>query len=129
MNAEQSASYYTDYFRALRDRKARELFDRVDARLLRQAIKKQTDNTRKAQLELIQANWTALQAWVFGVNVLDEREHQRKRIVGMIPLREDVLQMLLDTGWSWGGNWQAEKDYMHFEDTEALQQVKRNKSR
>jgi hypothetical protein len=127
LDAERNAPYYTEYFRSLRDQKARELFDRVDARLLRKAIKTQTDGVKKTQLELIHANWTALHAWIFGVDVLDEREHTSKRIAGMIPLREDVLQMLLDTGWSWGGDWQAEKDYMHFEDTEALQQVKRDR--
>ncbi len=31
--------------------------------------------------------------------------------------------MFLDTGWDWGGDWQAEKDYMHFEDTRPCDQV------
>jgi hypothetical protein len=129
LSAEKSAPFYADYFRSLRDQKARALFAQIDARLLRRAVKEQTDDIRKAQLELVQANWTTLQAWIFGVDVHDERERQQKRLVGMIPLREDVLQMFLDTGWSWGGDWKAEKDYMHFEDTEALQQVKRDRNR
>ncbi len=56
------------------------------------------------------------------MTVHDKQENRDKRIVGMIPLREDVLKMFRDTGWKWGG-WESEKDYMHFEDADALKQV------
>lgn len=128
ISAERNAPFYAAYFRSLREQKTRALFARIDARLLRQAIQRETDGVRKTRLELALASWTALQAWIFGIDVRDERAQQQKRIAGMIPLREDVLQMFLDAGWSWGGDWKAEKDYMHFEDTEALQQVKRSRA-
>lgn len=25
------------------------------------------------------------------------------------------IKYLLNTGWSWGGNWSSSKDYQHFE--------------
>ncbi len=115
---------YTDYFRGLREKKARELMDGVDSKMLSKAIQAQKDSKKKAQLQLIQSNWGALRAWLFGVTVRDEREEKDKRIVGMIPLHEDVLRMFLDTGWEWGGDWKTEKDYMHFEDRVALDQVR-----
>jgi hypothetical protein len=116
-------SYYAGYFRNLREQKALELVDRIDTKMLSDAIKSQRDSLKKTQLQLIQANWQALRAWLFGVAVRDTREKKQKRIVGMIPLREDVLKMFLDTGWDWGGNWKSEKDYMHFEDHQAIAQV------
>jgi D-alanyl-D-alanine dipeptidase len=123
LNAEKNVGYYADYFRNLREQKARELFDRIDSKMLSKAIKSQKDPDKKTQLQLIQSNWGALRAWLFGVTVRDEREKKDKRIVGMIPLREDVLRMFLNTGWKWGGDWDQEKDYMHFEDPDALKHV------
>jgi hypothetical protein len=114
---------YTGYFRELREKKARELMDSIDSKMLSNAIKAQKDPDKKARLQLIQSNWGALRAWLFGVTVRDEREKNDKRIVGMIPLHADVLRMFLDTGWKWGGDWKDEKDYMHFEDEDALKQV------
>jgi hypothetical protein len=121
--AEKNVGYYAEYFRGLREQKARELFDRIDDKMLSKAIKAQKDPMKKARLQLIQSNWPALRAWLFGATVRDKQENQDKRIVGMIPLREDVLKMFLDTGWKWGGDWESEKDYMHFDDTDALKQV------
>ncbi|WP_199351165.1 M15 family metallopeptidase [Haliangium ochraceum] len=120
---EKNLAYYEAYFRELRQQKARELFERVDGKMLREAIAAQTDPDKKAQLQLVLANWKALRAWLFGVTVRDKREKQDKRIVGMIPLHEDVLRLFLETGWDWGGDWRHEKDYMHFEDRQALAQV------
>jgi D-alanyl-D-alanine carboxypeptidase len=120
---EKNVGYYADYFRNLREQKARQLFDGIDSKTLSKAIQAQKDATKKARLQLIQSNWGALRAWLFGVTVRDEQEKKDKRIVGMIPLREDVLKMFLDTGWDWGGDWREEKDYMHFEDRQALAQV------
>ncbi len=97
--------------------------DSIDGKMLSRAIKAQKDSDKKTQLQLIQSNWSALRAWLFGVTVRDEREEKDKRIVGMIPLHEEALKMFLDTGWVWGGNWKDEKDYMHFEDPDALKHV------
>jgi hypothetical protein len=91
--------------------------------MLSKAVKAQKDATKKAQLQLIESNWQALRAWLFGVNVKDRQEKREKRVTGMIPLREDVLTMFLDTGWDRGGNWREEKDYMHFEDRQAIAEV------
>ena len=99
--AEEDIKPYAGYFRGLREKKARELMDSIDGKMLSKAIKAQKDSEKKTQLQLIQSNWQALRAWLFGVTVRDEREEKDKRIVGMIPLREDVLQMFLDTGWVW----------------------------
>jgi hypothetical protein len=120
---EKSIGAYAAYFRTLREQKARTLFDGIDDKMLSKAIKAQKDATKKTQLQLIQSNWGALRAWVFGTTVRDEKEKKDKRAVGMIPLREDVLKMFLDTGWGWGGDWKSTKDYMHFEDLDALSQV------
>ena len=121
---EKSITAYAGYFRNLREQKARALFDSIDGKMLSKAIAAQKDPDKKTQLRLIQSNWGALRAWLFGVTVRDAQEKKDKRIVGMIPLREDVLQMFLATGWGWGGDWNKEKDYMHFEDRQALDQVK-----
>jgi hypothetical protein len=121
--AEKNIGHYAEYFRGLREKKARELMDCIDSKMLSKAIQAQKDPMKKTQLQLIQSNWGALRAWLFGVTVRDEQEKRDKRIVGMIPLHEDVLKMFLDTGWDWGGDWKGEKDYMHFEDRQALAQV------
>jgi hypothetical protein len=126
--AEKNVGYYADYFRGLRDKKARELMDGIDGKTLSKAIQAQKDAIKKTQLQLIQSNWGALRAWLFGVTVRDEQEEKDKRIVGMIPLHEEVLKMFLDTGWEWGGDWRKEKDYMHFEDRQALAQVQLQQS-
>ena len=126
--AEKNVVYYADYFRGLREKKARELMDGIDGKMLSKAIQAQKDATKKTQLQLIQSNWAALRAWLFGVTVRDEHEKKDKRIVGMIPLHEEVLKMFLDTGWEWGGDWRKEKDYMHFEDRQALAQVQLQQS-
>jgi hypothetical protein len=120
---EKSIPAYAAYFRALREQKARALFDGIDGKMLSKAIAAQKDAIKKTQLQLVQSNWAALRAWLFGVTVRDAQEKKDKRAVGMIPLRKDVLKMFLDTGWAWGGDWQKEKDYMHFEDRQALAQV------
>jgi hypothetical protein len=127
--AEKNVVYYADYFRNLREKKARELMDSIDGKMLSKAIKAQKDSNKKLQLQLIQSNWQSLRAWLFGVTVRDEREEKDKRIVGMIPLHEDVLKMFLDTGWKWGGDWRHEKDYMHFEDPDALKHVTQAKGK
>ena len=53
---------------------------------------------------------------------------EEKTAVGMIPLPEEVLRMFLETGWGWGGDYgtskKGRKDYMHFEDDEALDKLK-----
>ena len=120
---EETITTYAGYFRHLREQKARQLFDSIDSKMLSKAIKAQKDKTKKAQLQLIQSNWDALRAWLFGVTVRDQQEKKDKQIVGMIPLHEDVLQLFLDTGWEWGGDWKSEKDYMHFEDPDARNHV------
>lgn len=123
LSFEKSIAHYASYFRGLREQKARELFDSIDGKMLSKAIAAQKDATKKAQLQLVQSNWGALRAWLFGVTVRDAQEKKDKRALGMIPLREDVLQMFLTTGWEWGGDWKETKDYMHFEDPDARQHV------
>lgn len=70
-----------------------------------------------------------------GTTVVDEHKGERdadgnrlpsenKTAMGMIPIDSRVLQMFLDTGWSWGGNWErGRKDYMHFEDESVMDQI------
>ena len=36
------------------------------------------------------------------------------------PLDANFVRILLDAGWDWGGNWKGEKDYMHFQDVDAI---------
>lgn len=110
-----------------KEQHALDLFNSVSDSDLEAAIKEQKNATKKKQLKLIRANWSALRAWLFGAKVKDEAEDTTKEIKGMIPLRKDVLMMFLDTGWDWGGDWSDEKDYMHFEDREALAKVKYDK--
>lgn len=120
---EKSIAAYAGYFRGLREQKARALFDSIDETKLSEAIEAQEDSTKKKQLRLIQSNWAALRAWLFGVSVRDRQEEKDKRAVGMIPLHEDVLRLFLKNGWEWGGDWYDTKDYMHFEDREAFAEV------
>jgi hypothetical protein len=32
----------------------------------------------------------------------------------MIRPGDAVVQVFAEVGWSWGGNWQKSKDFMHF---------------
>lgn len=121
---------------ALRDKKVSEIFATITPSVLQRAAKRQTNRTKKQQLKLIAQNWDSLKAWIFGAPVVDEHAGQRdaagKRLrpenkiaVGMIPLHGTVLQMFLDAGWDWGGDWGTgkRKDYMHFQDESILDQL------
>jgi hypothetical protein len=116
----------------LREMTGAELVKSVTPAMLDAAIK--TAKGRDlAMLTLIKSHWSSLVAWVVGTNVTDDHSGEkdpadptgkRKRAPegkiakGMIPIDERVLQLFLDTGWSWGGDWDkgTRKDYMHFED-------------
>jgi len=98
----------------LREMHAFQMFDAITPADFTAAIAtaKSSHNSSKAtQLELVRNNWNPLQAWLFGA--LGNPDAKAK---GMIPIREDVLRLFLDAGWSWGGDWDSEKDYMHFDD-------------
>ena len=95
----------------------------------------QPDATKKRQLEIIASFWDSINAWVRGTTVTDKAHKdadgntvpsENKTAVGMIPLDSRVLQMFLDTGWSWGGDWTGgtRKDYMHFEDESLMEQIR-----
>lgn len=104
-----------------------QIFATINAKMLERAAKAEPDPTRRQQLVLIQGNWDSLKAWVLGAKVHDGRTGTDKVAVGMIPLDETVLKLFLDAGWNWGGDWSKvdnRKDYMHFEDEGAIDQVK-----
>ncbi len=112
------------------------LFAAVTPAMINAAATAEPDATKKAQLKLIASNWDSLRTWLVGANVVDKhpgernpdgtpRAHENKKAYGMIPLDERVLQMFLDAGWEWGGDWTrgTRKDYMHFEDPSLLDQI------
>ena len=36
-------------------------------------------------------------------------------VIGMIKTNDDVVKIFKKHGWTWGGDWEAIKDYQHFE--------------
>jgi len=86
--------------------------------LIDQAIKGTPDAGRKTELRLIKSNLDALKAWVVGAQV------KGREMVGMVPIHEALLQVMLDGGWGWGGDWTSAMDYMHFEDRGAMDSLK-----
>ena len=113
------------FYRSQRDRIVRDLFSKANKtslRLLARSEKKNSDLKRR--LELIEAHWKTLFTWVIGADVKDGFAKKTKRAVGMIPLHPRLLEIMLAAGWSWGGNWDKTKDYMHFEDRGVEKQLK-----
>lgn len=116
---------------AIRDAAVHHLFNSITPADFDTAIaalknsKEAKDATRLLQLKLIQKNWNHLSAWVLGAAVTDRQTKSTKTAKGMIPLHSDVLQIMKDGGWSWGGDWTGKerKDYMHFEDERLLQEL------
>lgn len=76
------------------------------------------DSTEEEQLKVIKRNWTIIRGWVNGADLITNGTN-RGTLVGMIPLHEKLLEIMLNNGWNWGGDWNTEKDYMHFEDRAA----------
>ena len=37
-----------------------------------------------------------------------------RRLPGMIHADDPIVQAFASIGWSWGGGWSGDKDYMHF---------------
>ena len=127
---------------SVRKQTIRDIFATITPSILMKAAKHQQNAKKKQQLKLIAANWDSLSSWILGAHVVDEHAgqrdaankplpHENKIAVGMIPLDETVLQMFLDTGWTWGGDWGKphrggrRKDYMHFEDATLESQIKK----
>lgn len=112
------------------------MFDDITPAELRRAAAHEPDRTKRRHLELLADNWASVKAWVVGAEVTDQHAGQKdprdahlprrkqrdlpdekKTAQTMIPLDRRVLQLMLDAGWKWGGDWGAgRKDYMHFED-------------
>jgi hypothetical protein len=117
-----SAAYYV----ALRDQIVRSVAVAESKKRLRAIAESEKNAVLKRRYDLIQANWDALFTWVLGADVWDSFPTKRKkRAVGMIPLHPILLQIMLKAGWSWGGDWERTKDYMHFEDADAQGRLKR----
>ena len=83
------------------------------------------DPHRDKRHELILANWDILFTWVLGADVRDAYTKATKRAIGMIPLHPKLLELMLANGWSWGGDYTEEKDYMHFEEAKAFKLLTR----
>jgi hypothetical protein len=110
----------------VRDYGTGEILDKVTIADLDKAIKDTSDVNKKAKLRKVKQYWPYTRAWIRGSMVDDVQARTQKKLVGMIPIHEQLLQVFLDAGWSWGGDWQETKDYMHFEDLEAMAAVKRS---
>jgi hypothetical protein len=87
---------------------------------IKQARDATTDKDIKQKLDLVLLEWDAFSAWLYGADVVDEKNRVLGRLLGMIPMHKKFVELMLNAGWSWGGNWKGSKDYMHFEDTAAL---------
>jgi hypothetical protein len=123
--AEGRASGRAVFFSSQRNRIVRELSSQANKaklRMLTKSEKKESDLRRR--LELIHTHWKTLFTWVLGADVKDDFAKKTKRAVGMIPLHPKLLEIMLAAGWSWGGNWDKTKDYMHFEDRGVEKQLK-----
>ncbi len=60
-----------------------------------------------------------LTTWVSGINI------NGVWIKGMISMDRKFLEIMLNNGWTWGGDYKSlRKDYMHFEDIDAVTIIK-----
>lgn len=107
---------------------ARALLATVTPSDLEDAAKKTKDPAKKKMLLTVKKYWAFSKAWIEGRSVVDKVDKRAETLVGMIPLHEQLLQVFLDAGWSWGGDWRVTKDYMHFEDTQAMRAIKASAS-
>ncbi len=89
------------------------------------AIAAGKDAKVKKELQFISAHWTMIDAWVRGAVVEDKVDKRDETLKGMVPIHESLLKVFRAAGWSWGGNWEQDKDYMHFEDKEAMEKIKK----
>lgn len=108
----------------LREAHALQMFDSIapaDINAAIKAAKAANDTKKRAQLELIRDHWSQLRAWLFGA-----LGNSNAKAKGMIPIREDVLLLFTNAGWVWGGDWDNEKDYMHFDDPLVAPAIKKN---
>jgi len=122
----QSASSSVAYHSSLRDQIVKDLSSSSNKKRFGYISKGQKKNSdSKKRHTLILYNWNVLFTWVLGANVKDRFTKKTKRAVGMIPLHPKLLEIMLAAGWSWGGDWLREKDYMHFEDAGAKDMLKR----
>ncbi len=113
------------FARDLKAVEVKELFDTLSKAKITAAAKKLRKGTKRTQLEIVAEHWESLKAWLFGGKVRDKTEGKDETVFGMIPLHEKVLEMMLAAGWTWGGDWGADrKDYMHFEDRGAIDKLK-----
>jgi len=93
----------------------------VTPKTLEDVANKTKDPAKNKMLLTVKRYWALSKGWIEGRPVVDAVDKREERLVGMIPLHEQLLQIFLDAGWGWGGNWRVTKDYMHFEDTQAMQ--------
>ncbi|ACY13638.1 hypothetical protein Hoch_1046 [Haliangium ochraceum DSM 14365] len=99
---------------------------RLELADVKRAMEQTQDADKRARLARVVEFWSYSKAWIEGRAVRDRLEKQDKTLVGMIPIHESLLQIFLDAGWEWGGDWNRVKDYMHFEDTSALQGIQKS---
>ncbi len=89
------------------------------------AIAASKDAKVKKELQFISTHWTIIDAWVRGALVEDKVDKRDETLKGMVPIHENLLKVFATAGWSWGGNWEKDKDYMHFEDKGAMERLKK----
>jgi len=106
------------YVRLARDAVIKNLSARENKKKFRDVVRAAKDPKKRTHFELILKNWETLFTWVLGADVWDRVAKTKKRAVGMIPLHPKLLELMRDQGWSWGGDWLTQKDYMHFEDVD-----------
>jgi D-alanyl-D-alanine carboxypeptidase-like protein len=114
------------YARNELDRRVETLFASVSAKEFRAvtaAADKAKDAARATRLNLAATNWTSLRAWLLGTFVNDSTQNVKKRAVGMIALHPKLLEIMQSAGWFWGGDYENQKDYMHFEDIEGMRWI------
>ncbi|WP_346293146.1 M15 family metallopeptidase [Sphaerothrix gracilis] len=121
----KTSNWFADWLKSIMQAAmAKVLFSKLTAKDIDAAIKKSKKGSdRRRQLEIIRKEWTSLKAWVEGA--VPEGKEEDEKLVGMIPLNQKFLKLMLDSGWQWGGDWTTAKDYMHFEDKEAFEQIKK----
>jgi hypothetical protein len=95
------------------------------------------------EIKLILANWEIFKGWANGTNSKKFKEGEdskvntdasqvnygeagRLHLKGIVDINQTFLQMMLDAGWTWGGDFdRGNKDYMHFEDHDARTAMKK----
>jgi hypothetical protein len=126
-----------------------DIFDAAQEKIIKGKLKKSKTDTKNCKLIL--ANWNTFKGWEKGTSTKTIKGKSKKKdktvtsimdgstsidrsnsdtfeLQGIIDLNQTFLSLMISAGWTWGGDGsgygRTNKDYMHFEDRDAMALMK-----